>query len=41
MHWRTYGRLRDAAKAAEYRTLALDLDWLRTRFGVKLEPVPA
>jgi hypothetical protein len=31
MHWRAYGRLRDAAIAAEERMLNLDLDWLRTR----------
>jgi len=36
MHRRAYGRLRDAAIAAEERMLDLDLHWLRTRYEVTL-----
>jgi hypothetical protein len=39
MHRRTYGRLQAAAIAAEERMVALDLDWLRTRYGVTLGPL--
>ena len=38
MHLRTYDRLRAAALAAEGRMVALEIDWLRTRFGVTLGP---
>jgi hypothetical protein len=34
MHRRTYDRLQAAAITAEERMLALDLDWLRTHYGV-------
>jgi hypothetical protein len=39
MHRRTFCRLQAAAIAAEERMLALDLDWLRTRYGVTLGPL--
>jgi hypothetical protein len=38
MHRRTYDRLRAAAIAAEERMVALEIDWLRTRYGVILGP---
>jgi hypothetical protein len=38
MHRRTYDGLRAAALAAEERMVALELDWLRTRYGVTLGP---
>jgi hypothetical protein len=38
MHRRTYGRLQAAALAAEERMVALEIDWLRTRYGVTLGP---
>ena len=39
LHRRTYGRLQAAAIAAEERMIALDLDWLRTRYRVTLGPL--
>jgi len=38
MHRQTFWRLQAAALAAEERVVALELDWLRTRFGVTLGP---
>ena len=38
MHWRTYRRLRVAARAAEYLMVALDIEWLRKHFDVTLDP---
>jgi hypothetical protein len=38
MHRRTYGRLQAAALAAEERMIGLELDWLRTRYGIILGP---
>jgi hypothetical protein len=40
MHWRTYGRLQVSALVAEERMVGLELDWLRTRYGVSLGPPP-
>jgi hypothetical protein len=38
MHRRTYYRLLFKAIVAQERSIALDLDWLRTRYGVTLGP---
>jgi hypothetical protein len=38
MHWRTYRRLQAAALAAEERMVALEVDWLRSHYGVTLGP---
>jgi hypothetical protein len=38
MHRRTYYRLLFKAIVAQDRSLALDVDWLRTRYGVTLGP---
>ena len=38
MHRQTYNRLLVKTIAAQEREIALDLDWLRTRYGVILGP---
>jgi hypothetical protein len=38
MHRLTYWRLLNAAMAAQERSLALDREWLRTRYGITLGP---